>query len=86
MAASWRLCYNLALLPYLLGFSSCQSLGLAQGASAWPVGRGASWRWFHGTQLLQADPIKVLMPSLSPTMEQRNIMKWLKKEGEAVNS
>jgi hypothetical protein len=28
------------------------------------------------------DPIKILMPSLSPTMEQGNIVKWLKKEGK----
>ncbi|XP_057636910.1 pyruvate dehydrogenase protein X component, mitochondrial [Chionomys nivalis] len=86
MAASWRLRYDLPLLRYLLGFGSRRSLGLAQGAAAWPVGRGASWRWFHGTQLLQADPIKILMPSLSPTMEQGNIVKWLKKEGEAVSA
>ncbi|XP_005364142.1 pyruvate dehydrogenase protein X component, mitochondrial [Microtus ochrogaster] len=86
MAASWRLRCDLPLLRYLLGFGSRRSLGLAQGAAAWPVGRGASWRWFHGTQLLQADPIKILMPSLSPTMEQGNIVKWLKKEGEAVSA
>ncbi|KAJ7398491.1 Pyruvate dehydrogenase protein X component, mitochondrial [Pitangus sulphuratus] len=29
--------------------------------------------------------IKVLMPALSPTMEEGNIVKWLKKEGETVN-
>uniref|UniRef100_A0A669CF73 Dihydrolipoamide acetyltransferase component of pyruvate dehydrogenase complex n=1 Tax=Oreochromis niloticus TaxID=8128 RepID=A0A669CF73_ORENI len=29
-------------------------------------------------------PLKVQMPALSPTMEQGNIVKWLKKEGEAV--
>uniref|UniRef100_A0A8C4EIS0 Dihydrolipoamide acetyltransferase component of pyruvate dehydrogenase complex n=1 Tax=Dicentrarchus labrax TaxID=13489 RepID=A0A8C4EIS0_DICLA len=28
--------------------------------------------------------IKVQMPALSPTMEEGNIIKWLKKEGEAV--
>lgn len=27
-------------------------------------------------------PLKVQMPALSPTMEQGNIVKWLKKEGE----
>ncbi|KAL1786794.1 pyruvate dehydrogenase protein X component, mitochondrial [Sigmodon hispidus] len=85
MAASWRLRCDLRVLRYLLGFGSHRSLGLAQGAAAWPVGRGGSWRWFHGTQLLQ-DPIKILMPSLSPTMEQGNIVKWLKKEGEAVSA
>ncbi|KFR11227.1 hypothetical protein N306_09614, partial [Opisthocomus hoazin] len=30
--------------------------------------------------------IKVLMPALSPTMEEGNIVKWLKKEGEAVSA
>ncbi|NWI58506.1 ODPX protein, partial [Calyptomena viridis] len=29
--------------------------------------------------------IKVLMPALSPTMEEGNIVKWLKKEGETVS-
>ncbi|XP_068022921.1 pyruvate dehydrogenase protein X component, mitochondrial isoform X2 [Melanerpes formicivorus] len=30
--------------------------------------------------------IKVLMPALSPTMEEGNIVRWLKKEGEAVST
>lgn len=55
MAASWRLRCNQPLLRYLLGFRSRRSLGLAQGAAAWPVGRGANWRWFHSTQLLQGE-------------------------------
>nr|XP_057931292.1 pyruvate dehydrogenase protein X component, mitochondrial [Doryrhamphus excisus] len=29
-------------------------------------------------------PLKVQMPALSPTMEEGNIIKWLKKEGEVV--
>ncbi|TKS73261.1 Dihydrolipoamide dehydrogenase-binding protein of pyruvate dehydrogenase complex [Collichthys lucidus] len=29
-------------------------------------------------------PLQVQMPALSPTMEEGNIVKWLKKEGEAV--
>ncbi|ETE57039.1 hypothetical protein L345_17249, partial [Ophiophagus hannah] len=29
--------------------------------------------------------IKIIMPALSPTMEEGNIVKWLKKEGETVN-
>lgn len=33
---------------------------------------------------ISADPVKILMPSLSPTMEEGNIVKWLKKEGEQV--
>lgn len=31
-------------------------------------------------------PIKVCMPALSPTMEEGNIVKWLKKEGETLFS
>ncbi len=31
-------------------------------------------------------PINILMPALSPTMEKGNLAKWLKKEGEAVNT
>jgi pyruvate dehydrogenase E1 component beta subunit len=31
-------------------------------------------------------PIDVLMPALSPTMEQGKLAKWLKKEGDAVKS
>ena len=29
-------------------------------------------------------PIEILMPALSPTMEEGNVSKWLKKEGEKV--
>ncbi|MEM8790826.1 MAG: pyruvate dehydrogenase complex dihydrolipoamide acetyltransferase [Pseudomonadota bacterium] len=31
-------------------------------------------------------PIQVLMPALSPTMEEGNLAKWLVKEGDTVNS
>src|ERR1700736_7043003 len=31
-------------------------------------------------------PIQVLMPALSPTMEKGNLAKWLKKEGETIQS
>ncbi|XP_019495100.1 PREDICTED: pyruvate dehydrogenase protein X component, mitochondrial [Hipposideros armiger] len=86
MAASWRLGCDLRMLRYLLGFGGGRGLGLAKGATGWSFGRGASWRWFHSTQWLRADPIKILMPSLSPTMEEGNIVKWLKREGEAVSA
>ncbi|KAF4790210.1 Pyruvate dehydrogenase protein X component [Turdus rufiventris] len=46
----------------------------------------AGWRHLHGTRELLGTPgIKVLMPALSPTMEEGNIVKWLKKEGDTVN-
>ncbi|KAJ7416942.1 Pyruvate dehydrogenase protein X component, mitochondrial [Willisornis vidua] len=45
-----------------------------------------AWRHLHGTRDLRGTPgIKVLMPALSPTMEEGNIVKWLKKEGDTVN-
>src|SRR5690606_3338401 len=31
-------------------------------------------------------PIDILMPALSPTMEEGTLSKWLKKEGDAVKS
>ncbi|XP_047631965.1 pyruvate dehydrogenase protein X component, mitochondrial isoform X2 [Phacochoerus africanus] len=86
MAASWRLGCDPRVMRCLLGFGSCRSPGLVKGAVGWSLGRGASWRWYHSTQSLWADPIKILMPSLSPTMEEGNIVKWLKKEGEAVSA
>ncbi|KAJ3596444.1 hypothetical protein NHX12_002851 [Muraenolepis orangiensis] len=48
-----------------------------------------SWRRhgraFHqSTALCGVAPLKVEMPALSPTMEEGTIVKWLKKEGEAV--
>lgn len=33
-----------------------------------------------------APSVRVSMPALSPTMEEGNIVKWLKKEGEPVNA
>ncbi|XP_053497200.1 pyruvate dehydrogenase protein X component, mitochondrial [Ictalurus furcatus] len=39
---------------------------------------------FQSAYLLGVAPLKVQMPALSPTMEEGNIVKWLKKEGEAV--
>ncbi|TXM92336.1 biotin/lipoyl-binding protein, partial [Methylobacterium sp. WL103] len=31
-------------------------------------------------------PVNVLMPALSPTMEEGKLSKWLKKEGDAIKS
>ncbi|RXM32028.1 Pyruvate dehydrogenase protein X component, mitochondrial [Acipenser ruthenus] len=33
-----------------------------------------------------AAPMKVMMPALSPTMEEGRVLKWLKKEGESVSA
>ncbi|KAM5248907.1 pyruvate dehydrogenase protein X component, mitochondrial isoform 2-T2 [Ctenodactylus gundi] len=86
MAASWRLGCDPSLLRYLLGFGGRRSLGLARATGGCSVGGGPSLRWLHRTQWLPVDPIKILMPSLSPTMEVGNIVKWLKKEGETVSA
>ncbi|AWP08698.1 putative pyruvate dehydrogenase protein X component mitochondrial [Scophthalmus maximus] len=43
-------------------------------------------RFFPSPWLLGVTPVKVEMPALSPTMEEGNIVKWLKKEGEAVSA
>ncbi|KAA8590482.1 hypothetical protein FQN60_014416 [Etheostoma spectabile] len=40
--------------------------------------------FFRSPWILGVSPVKVQMPALSPTMEEGNIVKWLKKEGEAV--
>nr|XP_040019106.1 pyruvate dehydrogenase protein X component, mitochondrial isoform X1 [Gasterosteus aculeatus aculeatus] len=39
---------------------------------------------FRSPRILGVSPVKVEMPALSPTMEEGSIVKWLKKEGEAV--
>ncbi|KAJ0029672.1 hypothetical protein NQD34_004669 [Periophthalmus magnuspinnatus] len=39
---------------------------------------------FQSAYCLGVAPLKVQMPALSPTMEEGNIVKWLKKEGEEV--
>ena len=31
-------------------------------------------------------PINILMPALSPTMEEGTLARWLKKEGDTVSS
>lgn len=40
--------------------------------------------FFHSPWMFGVSPLKVEMPALSPTMEEGSIVKWLKKEGEAV--
>ncbi|XP_007545544.1 pyruvate dehydrogenase protein X component, mitochondrial [Poecilia formosa] len=42
--------------------------------------------FFQSPWVLGVSPLKVQMPALSPTMEEGNIVKWLKKEGEAVEA
>ncbi|XP_027855183.1 pyruvate dehydrogenase protein X component, mitochondrial [Xiphophorus couchianus] len=42
--------------------------------------------FFRSPWVLGVSPLKVQMPALSPTMEEGNIVKWLKKEGESVEA
>uniref|UniRef100_A0A8C2TUP6 Acetyltransferase component of pyruvate dehydrogenase complex n=1 Tax=Coturnix japonica TaxID=93934 RepID=A0A8C2TUP6_COTJA len=80
MAASWWRSGGAGVMRLLRGGRPVLGAGLALPA------RGG-WRLLHGTQeLLATPPIKVCMPALSPTMEEGNIVKWLKKEGEMVNA
>ncbi|XP_053576502.1 pyruvate dehydrogenase protein X component, mitochondrial [Bombina bombina] len=65
----------------------CQGMlrSLVFGARAVATGRGV--RALHTLGRLRGvAPTQVFMPALSPTMEEGNIVKWLKKEGEMVNA
>ncbi|XP_071601133.1 pyruvate dehydrogenase protein X component, mitochondrial isoform X2 [Heliangelus exortis] len=81
MAASlWRGCGGKELARLLLGMRPALGAGVS-------LATRVGWRRLHRTQELLGVPgIKVLMPALSPTMEEGNIVKWLKKEGETVNA
>ncbi|KAM8969315.1 pyruvate dehydrogenase protein X component, mitochondrial [Sarcophilus harrisii] len=82
MAASLRLGCGRRALRFLLG----SARGRRAEAAVSSLGRGAGCRGLRSTAWLWVDPIKILMPSLSPTMEEGNIVKWLKKEGETVSA
>ncbi|KAM6274822.1 pyruvate dehydrogenase protein X component, mitochondrial [Porphyrio hochstetteri] len=81
MAASlWLSCSGRGMVRLLLGGRPALGTGVSFPA------RGG-WRCLHGTRELLGTPgIKIFMPALSPTMEEGNIVKWLKKEGETVNA
>uniref|UniRef100_A0A672KU87 Dihydrolipoamide acetyltransferase component of pyruvate dehydrogenase complex n=1 Tax=Sinocyclocheilus grahami TaxID=75366 RepID=A0A672KU87_SINGR len=57
-------------------------VSLSSGFSGSPTSRAASSSGFNGG--LRVAPLEVQMPALSPTMEEGNIVKWLKKEGDEV--
>ncbi|NWS75809.1 ODPX protein, partial [Crotophaga sulcirostris] len=81
MAASLRLgCGGRGLVRLLLAGRSALGAGV-------PFPARGGCRSLYGTpERLGIPGIKVLMPALSPTMEEGNIVKWLKKEGETVNA
>ncbi|KAF7702188.1 pyruvate dehydrogenase protein X component, mitochondrial [Silurus meridionalis] len=74
MAASLRLGHR-AVLTGLRFISIKKCLHVSQNSSR---------QLFQSVYLLGVAPLKVQMPALSPTMEEGNLVKWLKKEGEAV--
>ncbi|XP_067413649.1 pyruvate dehydrogenase protein X component, mitochondrial [Emydura macquarii macquarii] len=81
MAASlWLSCGSKGMVKRLMGRR------LVAGACAF-FRPGGGWRRLHRShELLGIPAVKILMPALSPTMEEGNIVKWLKKEGETVNA
>uniref|UniRef100_A0A674NM64 Dihydrolipoamide acetyltransferase component of pyruvate dehydrogenase complex n=2 Tax=Takifugu rubripes TaxID=31033 RepID=A0A674NM64_TAKRU len=56
---------------FAAGFLALENCRFCLVAETHPTNRGVA-------------PVKIQMPALSPTMEEGNIVKWLKKEGEAV--
>lgn len=77
MAASLRLGRQGILFSFKLSnFNTC-----LWGVSPW---QGRTRHLFQSAYCLGVAPLKVQMPALSPTMEEGNIVKWLKKEGETV--
>ncbi|XP_075998605.1 pyruvate dehydrogenase protein X component, mitochondrial [Genypterus blacodes] len=67
--------------------------GILYGLRIWnsktSLGTASSWQehtrhFFQSPCFLGVSAVKVQMPALSPTMEEGNIVKWLKKEGEEV--
>ncbi|XP_054827144.1 pyruvate dehydrogenase protein X component, mitochondrial isoform X2 [Eublepharis macularius] len=81
MAASfWRsCCSSRRMINQLLGRN------VARGVFA-SLPHEVGWKFLHMTgELLGTPAVKILMPALSPTMEEGNIVKWLKQEGETVN-
>ncbi|XP_009995584.1 PREDICTED: pyruvate dehydrogenase protein X component, mitochondrial [Chaetura pelagica] len=78
-AFSWLSCGGKGLARLLLEMRPALGSGMSLPSQG-------GWRCLHRTRELLGTPvIKVLMPALSPTMEEGNILKWLKKEGETVN-
>lgn len=79
MAASIRLIALRAIKPNNL---SLQSRLMPQSKRPWT---GSGFRpFFLSPSARGVAPLKVQMPALSPTMEEGNLVKWLKKEGDEV--
>ncbi|KAM4720740.1 pyruvate dehydrogenase protein X component, mitochondrial [Rhinophrynus dorsalis] len=65
----------------------CQGIARSLVGGLWTWNRECSLRFLHTAVRLRGVPsVQVCMPALSPTMEEGNIVKWLKKEGEMVNA
>ncbi|XP_051779576.1 pyruvate dehydrogenase protein X component, mitochondrial [Erpetoichthys calabaricus] len=78
MAASWRLGFR--------GIVTGMKWTKLHKCHAFPGSLLGCKRYvFQSPSVLGAAPVKVLMPALSPTMEEGNVVRWLKKEGDVVN-
>ncbi|XP_016350818.1 pyruvate dehydrogenase protein X component, mitochondrial isoform X1 [Sinocyclocheilus anshuiensis] len=72
-----------AIKPYKL---TVQNRLIIQDKRQWTAGwTGSGFRHlFQSPSVCGVAPLEVQMPALSPTMEEGNIVKWLKKEGDEV--
>lgn len=63
-----------------------QSRLIPQSTRPWTAGwTGSGFRlFFRSPSVCGVAPLQVQMPALSPTMEEGNLVKWLKKEGDEV--
>uniref|UniRef100_A0A673G331 Dihydrolipoamide acetyltransferase component of pyruvate dehydrogenase complex n=1 Tax=Sinocyclocheilus rhinocerous TaxID=307959 RepID=A0A673G331_9TELE len=72
-----------AIKPYKL---TVQNRLIIQNKRQWTAGwTGSGFRHlFQSPSVCGVAPLELQMPALSPTMEEGNIVKWLKKEGDEV--
>ncbi|XP_075044440.1 pyruvate dehydrogenase protein X component, mitochondrial [Mixophyes fleayi] len=65
----------------------CQGIVRSFVAGLRSRGREGGLRFLHTAERQWGAPsVQVFMPALSPTMEEGNVVKWLKKEGDVVNA
>ena len=67
-------------MPYA---ANLEKLALPQVDDIVAAAKAVSYRAEAGARTM---PIKILMPALSPTMEEGTLAKWLEKEGDTVKS
>ncbi|XP_056383836.1 pyruvate dehydrogenase protein X component, mitochondrial [Hyla sarda] len=81
-SCGWLWCRKMAASLRL----GCRGIVRSFVAGVGSRGRAGGFRLLHTTERQWGAPsVQIFMPALSPTMEEGNIVKWLKKEGEIVN-